>query len=59
MIAKSRSQVQQFRDQKMAQARQEGREKVNQEKQLIYKYEREAQQLELQEEQLIGRLQGL
>jgi len=32
---------------------------VNHEKQLIYKYEREAQQLELSEEQLIGRLQGL
>ena len=43
MIAKSRSQVQQFRDHKMEQARQEGREKVSHEKQLIYKFEREAQ----------------
>ena len=45
--------------QKLANAKSEGREKINYEKQLIYKYDREAQQLELNEEQLIGRLQGL
>jgi len=43
----------------MANARAEGREKINYEKQLIYKYEREAQQLEMSEEQLIARLQNL
>ena len=59
MIAKSKSSVADFQNQRMANARAEGREKINYEKQLIYKYEREAQQLEMNEEQLIGRLQNL
>ena len=56
MIAKSKNSVQEFQVQRQAQARAEGREKINYEKQLIYKYEREAQSLESQEEQLISRL---
>lgn len=59
MVAKSKNSVQQFQNQKVEHAKAEGRDKINYEKQLIYKYEREAQQLELSEEQLIGRLQGL
>lgn len=59
MIAKSKSSVAEFQNQRLANARAEGRERINYEKQLIYKYEREAQQLEQSEEQLIGRLQAL
>jgi len=59
MIAKSKTSVADFQSQRLAHARAEGREKINYEKQLIYKFEREAQQLEMHEEQLIGRLQGL
>ena len=43
MIAKSKSTVENFQMQKLANAKAEGREKINYEKQLIYKYEREAQ----------------
>lgn len=42
MIAKSKSTVETFQAQKLANAKSEGREKINYEKQLIYKYEREA-----------------
>lgn len=42
MIAKSKSTVENFQMQKLANAKAEGREKINYEKQLIYKYEREA-----------------
>ena len=42
MIAKSKTSVADFQNQRMANARAEGREKINYEKQLIYKYEREA-----------------
>lgn len=59
MIAKSKSSVADFQNQRLANARAEGRDKINYEKQLIYKYEREAQQLEMSEEQLIARLQNL
>ena len=43
MIAKSKDSVADFQNQRLANARAEGREKINYEKQLIYKYEREAQ----------------
>ena len=43
MIAKSKSSVAEFQNQRLANARAEGRERINYEKQLIYKYEREAQ----------------
>ena len=43
MIAKSKGTVENFQMQKLANAKAEGREKINYEKQLIYKYEREAQ----------------
>ena len=59
MIAKSKNAQQDFAHNRLANARAEGREKINHEKQLIYKYEREAQQLEKEEEALIGRLQNL
>ena len=59
MIAKSKNSVNDFQQQRLANARAEGREKINYEKQMIYKFEREAQQLELNEEQLISRLQNL
>ena len=59
MVAKSKASVAEFQNARVENARAEGREKINHEKQLIYKYEREAQQLEQLEEQLIGRLQGL
>lgn len=59
MIAKSKSSVVDYQMNKLANARNEARDKINYEKQLIYKYEREAQQLESLEEQLIGRLQNL
>ena len=59
MIQKSKSSVHEYANSKQNQARAEGREKISYEKQLIYKYEREAQQLEMDEERLIGRLQGL
>ena len=59
MVANSKTQVQNFREQKLEKARQEGLAKVKSEKSLIYKFEREAQQLEVTEEELIGRLQGL
>jgi len=42
MIAKSKSTVENFQMQKLANAKAEGREKISYEKQLIYKYEREA-----------------
>jgi len=42
MIAKSKNSVQNFTKQKLSAARAEGRDKINYEKQLIYKYEREA-----------------
>lgn len=56
MIAKSKNTVQTYTEQKLANARTEARDKINYEKQLIYKYEREAQKLENEEEQLIGQL---
>ena len=59
MVAKSKNTVVEYQNKKMQNAKTEGREKINYEKQLIYKYEREAQSLELAEEQLIGRLQAL
>ena len=59
MIQKSKNSVADYQNQRLVQAKAEGRDKINYEKQLIYKYEREAQQLEAQEEQLIGRLQNL
>jgi len=59
MIAKSKDSVANFQQERIQNARAEGKEKINYEKQMIYKYEREAQTLELSEEQLIARLQGL
>lgn len=56
MIEKSKSAQQDFANNRRMNAMVEGREKINYEKQLIYKYEREAQQLEKEEEALIGRL---
>ena len=56
MIEKSKSAQQDFANNRRVNAMVEGREKINYEKQLIYKYEREAQQLEQEEEALIGRL---
>ena len=50
MISKSKNSVQNFTEQKLQQARAEGRDKINYEKQMIYKYEREAQKLENDEE---------
>jgi hypothetical protein len=46
MIAKSKNAVENFQQQKLQNAKTDGREKINYEKQMIYKYEREAQQLE-------------
>lgn len=43
MVANSKTQVQNFREQRLEKARQEGFAKVKSEKSLIYKFEREAQ----------------
>lgn len=59
MAAKGKEQAANFRQTKVALTKQEMAVKTEEEKRLIYKLEREAQQLESLEEQLIKRLQQI
>lgn len=59
MAAKGRAKVQQFGQNKIGISKDVQKERTEQEKRLIYKYEKEAQNLEATEEALIQRLQML
>lgn len=59
MAAKGRAKVQQFGQNKIGISKADQKERTEQEKRLIYKYEKEAQNLEATEEALIQRLQML
>ena len=59
MIAKSKHSVENYRQAKIEQSKSETQAKIDYEKRLIYKYEKEAQELESAEEALIKRLQEI
>ena len=59
MIAKSKYSVETFRQSKISANKAETQAKIDYEKRLIYKYEKEAQDLEASEEALIKRLQEI
>jgi hypothetical protein len=59
MATKAKENVTQFRQKKVMTTKYELKAKTETEKRLIYKYEREAQLLEEQEEKLIKRLQDI
>ena len=59
MIAKSKYSVETFRQSKISANKSETQAKIDYEKRLIYKYEKEAQELEANEEGLIKRLQEI
>ena len=59
MINKSKHSVESYRQQKIDQSKSENKAKIEYEKRLIYKYEKEAQELEAAEEGLIKRLQEI
>lgn len=59
MIQKSKQSVENYRNTKIGSSKAEIKAKTEQEKQMIYKFEREAQELERMEEQLIKRLQDI
>ena len=57
MAMRGKEQIKSYQQNKAALTRQELKQKTEEEKRLIYKFEKEAQQLEQLEEQLIKRLQ--
>ena len=59
MINKSKNSVDSYRQSKINQSKSETQAKIDYEKRLIYKYEKEAQELEGAEEGLIKRLQEI
>jgi hypothetical protein len=59
MVMKSKMSVERYKVHKNESKKNELKAKTEQEKQLIYKFEREAQELERQEEELIRRLQDI
>lgn len=59
MITKSKQSVDKYRHSKAEQSRQETKAKTEYEKKLIYRFEKEAQDLERMEENLIKRLQDI
>jgi hypothetical protein len=59
MIMKSKMSVEKYRNNRVDQSKQELKQKTETEKQLIYKFEKEAQELEQMEEKLIKRLQEI
>ena len=56
---KSKMSVEKYRNNRVDQSKQELKQKTETEKQLIYKFEKEAQELEQMEEKLIKRLQDI
>ena len=59
MINNSKNSVESYRQKKIEQSKSENKAKIDYEKRLIYKYEKEAQELESAEEGLIKRLQEI
>lgn len=59
MAVKGRYAVQAYQNSKIESSKAEQKSRTEHEKRLIYKYEKEAQELENEEERLIGRLQDL
>lgn len=59
MIMKSKQTVEKYKMNKTEQSRAETKAKTEYEKKLIYKFEKEAQELEQIEERLIKRLQDI